>query len=382
MKKPLPHYGKDIINYMSRMGYSSWGGHGRPTMVETCNYIHNGTLDLYAIIPITSYTSKQIDYTPVPDDKPNGLDAIDNVNYPGVVFSMACTITPFDRFEYEDMYENYIKIADGHVFDIPYNMGSAYTVAGLNGGVALIGNTRDGYFGSSEVQQEYFGRQIKKTPKIGIAQAISKTISNTSSLTIDAQNLIGEPEFEMWLNRPQKFDLKQEGGARPDFSGVDLTDVTCAVYYGDSFSSHYDLNGIAPTFPSSMWDKMPMISIWKTGYLPNISLYAQQGEFTNVTKRYMPHQAFFGHKNSTSTSKDCVIGMNAQIDIDVMKSVNIYPGFYAVFGGKVNLKCDEDISASGELGRNGGEVTLCAKKIVLEPGFKVEAGGVMTATTF
>ncbi|MDE7495772.1 MAG: hypothetical protein K2M67_02875, partial [Muribaculaceae bacterium] len=352
----MPMKGKDIIRYMSRTGYNSWLGHGHPTGILTCGSDN-------FIIPINSYTrgvDGQVARRESSDDTDNGLDLIDNINYPGIAYSGACCIAPFDRFEEGD-----------HIFDMPYNMAGAYTVSGLNGGVAIIANTRDIPIGDGQLLQLAFSKQIKLTPKFGIGHLISKSIcqSNCNGIVL-VPNLIGEPEFEMWLDRPNHFNTTRVDWHTSNIADPSLKGALYTVCDGNTWVYRFLSDGTPDPSLGTYESYMPLISVWKQGYLPKLTLYAREGNFTNVKKKYFAQEAIFG---SADTSKQCVVGKDASVEIDVMTAIVINDGFHAEVGGKVDIICRDDITASGELVKAGGEVNLYGKTIVLESGFKVES---------
>lgn len=362
----LPHTGSDVIKNMRRSGFNSWFGHGSPSVINTCSW-------RYSIIPQNNYTNPQLNWSSTNPDFERGIDCMDNDSYPSIVYTISCTVMPFDCYtEYEaDSY---------HVYDIPYNFGSAFTVAGKYGGPAFIGNTRVGWSSGSTTLEKNFFDEITQTHKVGVAQALSKHEYYHTHVRA-ACNLIGDPEFEMWLKRPHKFVFNQVNTQQLDFTSSDLLDAEYIVYNGSETIYRSLLNGDIPNAPTQFNNYLPLISIWKSGYLPSIRLYAQEGHITNVNAKYFPHEAYFGNNSAGISSKKCVIGSNAFIDIDVMKAVNINDGFTVGNGGKVNIQCHEEISVSGDLLESGGEAVLSGRLVILEPGFKVKTGGKFTVAT-
>ncbi|MDE7495267.1 MAG: hypothetical protein K2M67_00280 [Muribaculaceae bacterium] len=361
----IPMDGKDIIKYMRRTGYNSWLGHGHPAGILTCS-------GNKFIIPINSYSrgiDGQVGRNESDKDVDNGLDLIDNINYPGITYSGACSIAPFDRMEERS-----------HIFDIPYNMAGAYTVSGKNGGVAIIANSRSSALPCVKELQLGFSQQIMRTPNLGVAHLISKSFCKSSdNRTKKISNLIGDPELEMWLNRPKHFYTQDSTDGllyecNSTFEGAHYT-----VYDGNTSVYHFISDGTPDPSLATYESYMPLISVWKQGYLPKLTLYARDGKFTNVKKKYFAQEAIFGNSN---TSKQCVVGNGASVEVDVMTAIEINDGFHAGNGGKVDIICREDITASGELVKTGGEVRLRGEKIVLEAGFKVESGGSLYLSTF
>lgn len=89
-------------------------------------------------------------------------------------------------------------------------------MAGLYGGPAFLGNTREGYYKNyaSATLEEEFVNLIKAGNCIGAAEALSKAYLNENKDSVNevntdlahkvilAHHLIGCPEFSMWTDIP------------------------------------------------------------------------------------------------------------------------------------------------------------------------------------
>lgn len=365
----FPLYGSDVIKYMNRTGYNSWYGHGRPTCIQTCG-------EDYGIIPVNSYNEKIVGIPLDKDDRNNGLNLIDNKYFPSVTYSSACSIAPFDRYTFDT----------GFVFDAPYNMASAYTVGSKVGGVGIIANGRSGWIYFTVKLQTEFGKYVRTIGKFGASLAIGKNAfvgDGNVGLYCEISrsiNLIGDPEFEMWLGRANNFNLQISNiNGRPSFSSINGYDSNISIYctLGNfplgKLVYNQNLNG-------EFWNRMPLVSIWKRGYMPFIRLYAPQGNFVNIYMKYIPLDAYLGHIGNFNFSSPCIISSNAIVDIDALKYVEISDGFRVENGGRVNIVCNEFIHAYGEVVRSGGEVCISGNKILLSSGFKAGECGILKLT--
>lgn len=130
-----------------------------------------------------------------------GLDLMQNIGKPIVLYSLSCDITPFDTYE-----------TNSHVWDIEYNIGQSFTVGGKYGGVALLGNTRKGFFDTSATLESCFIQLMKDNMSIG-SQEIKSKIQFISRPNFDrhvyfTHNLIGDPEFKIWNSQPLKSNIE------------------------------------------------------------------------------------------------------------------------------------------------------------------------------
>ena len=367
----MPMMGCDIIRYMHRTGFNSWLGHGHPAGILTCGGNH-------FIIPISSYTrgvdgqvGRKEDENFI--DKLNGLDMMDNVNYPSVAYSNACAIAPFDCMEEEH-----------HIFDIPYNMAGAYTVSGLYGGVGIIANTRSAYIGPGQALQSQFNWQLSVCPQYGVSHIIAKYLCDSNDLrSKKSLNFIGDPEFNMWFNKPIRLNSKTLGKNMDlDLSDPNLYMSEVSIYDGQNVVYRSTITEKSLVLPTTVLNTMPVVSIWKINCLPIIKLYAPTGIFSNVRRRYMPNEAYLGVYQESNLSAPCIINNQSVIEIDAMKTVEIEDGFHVEAQGKVEISAQEEIRVSGELVRDGGEANLISRNVVLDTGFKIDKGAVLTINTF
>ena len=140
------------------------------------------------------------------DDDGNGFDNLTNFNYPAVVYSQCCDNMPFD--DYDGYKANYNV----------RNMGEAFTCANDGGGVAFLGNTREGYWNEGERLFECFlscvySHNVTKDGgrKLGILEYESKqneVKSYSDPYTICVHNLLGCPETSLWTKKPYEFTNK------------------------------------------------------------------------------------------------------------------------------------------------------------------------------
>ena len=375
---PHIHKGKDIIKAIGASGYSNWYAHGSPTRIGTCHWFH-------FIIPITSYTDEQAYGKRSEYDYEIGLDMMDNRNKPSVAYSVSCDIAPFDMFvsgrEITDNLGRLIDRVNGHIFDVPYNFGGAFTVAGDFGGPALLCNTRFGWFSSGFEIHRRFHQLLAKNPIIGIAETLSKSQCSESHARV-THHLIGEPEFKMWTVLPRKLDnltVKVEDHGLT-ISGNDLLGANVSTYNGrvGNLWQKCSLNSIEISAAATMNDFT--VSIWKTGYLPFIGLYSFEGTMTDQKKEYIVQTAMLGnpfYADSTDNNgfNPTVFGFGTSYTVYATEKITAYPNLIVDDGSEVMLDCEKDVEIACTV-KSGGKLTVVAEKVKMNPGFKVEKGGI------
>ena len=352
--------GETIINKMNDCGFATWFGHGNPGSVGVSGEGDGDAKIWQCITPLDYYGYNECFIY----DKPNnGLDKLSNSSKPGVVYSMSCTIMPFDN-----------------IYNIPYNLGSAYTVAGKYGGVALIGNTRKGLKRSSTELQVEFMKEVLDSRKIGIAETLSKaSYFNKSSLNKYApttNNLIGDPEFEMWLNTPLTLNAAissetENGVTLNGVSGskVFVTNGASGKLYTPTTNS---LSSTLSAAPANM-KGIKVVSIWKTGYLPHIVFSAHDGTLKNQELTFNTTIALLGYQlKGQKGSTPFTIQSGGVLNLEVSGITRISDNFQILNGGKLNLKCD-NVVTNGTI-KQGAEVSIQSDSIEFEEGFNVELG--------
>lgn len=129
--------GNQCIEQMEkvRYGFFGWHGHGNPGGVG----VRSGK-GLDSPNGIVALQKNRCYHT---QETANGLDNLTNYDYPAISYSTSCTLAPFD------------KLLDP-VYDIEYNFAQSFTVGGLYGGPAFLGNSRYGWIGPSVKMEGYF----------------------------------------------------------------------------------------------------------------------------------------------------------------------------------------------------------------------------------
>ena len=153
-----------MLQKINESGYCSLMGHGEPSTIA-CSGTKITGKDWQFVKALNSYKTSTVDNDGAEiqsqiDNNPldNGLDLMTNVDSPAVIYTTSCTTEPYDVYD-----------SGSFIYDIPHTMASSYTVGGLYGGVAYLGNTRSGYWPSSPSLEQLFLDAIQKYPNIGIA---------------------------------------------------------------------------------------------------------------------------------------------------------------------------------------------------------------------
>ena len=310
------------------------------------------------------------------DEERNSVTDMYNHDSPSIVYSTSCSNVPFD-----ELWNNW-----------PYpNLAQVFTVGGKWGGPAFLGYTRYAYFlqstnpspvgtGPSTKLENYFFENLKVHKKIGIAESFAKMTLNIDKTYYEDnfnQVLIGEPEFEMWLGKPQIMSvIPQWSGNAFSFSGDYPDGLRISLSDGIGNVKTMLVNEATNTniWDASVYGKDYLFSAWASGYLPVIRYFGQNNTLTDVTKKFIVRDAILGGDYSTTDSKFSV-GSGASLSVDAIDAIETTGRFEVTDNGNVALQCDRSVTLEGSTVKSGGSLSVKAQKVTLKSGFKVEKGG-------
>lgn len=190
-------------------------------------------------------------------------------------------------------------------------------------------------------------------------------------------NLIGDPEFEMWLQKPSLFNLKLWWQSDCiSFNRLVQSGWKIVVDDGKGNIKVYDdfvaLQKV-PYIDDS--DKMVSIGFFKSGFLPIVKLDCYDQLLTNCYKRFVVREASFG-KSDMSTS--VTIGDDAFVSVRTVDKAECGNGLTVAYGGILSIESDKDVDIEGSIIESGGEVSIIGKTINIKKGFSTERGGLLT----
>lgn len=361
--------GELMLKKINESGYLSLSGHGEPSTLA-CSGRTKHSYEWQYIKALASYqhdsdpVNSQTNITNKCDN--NSLDLLNNINSPSVIYTVSCTTTPYDVYNSGDL-----------IFDVPHTIASSYTVGGLYGGVAYLGNTRSGYSGSSATLEQKFLDEIISYPKVGMAEAISKYKYIGDKRIRNAHNLIGDPEFELWLNKPSCLLDVRVSWSETDISvcGSDAMGSTVIINDGTGGIRSFKNDESQPSFVEYPGGgKMEALGIFRPGFLPIVKINCFADKVENCNKKFIVRDASLGCVQY-GVSPKVTIASDAYVRIRAVDSIETGSSLYVSQDGALILQCDKDINLGGSHVETGGTLTAKGKKVVLSNGFCVNSGG-------
>lgn len=309
--------GTQIINEFnnSRYGFINFNNHGIPMGISVYGRGGSGN-HLYSWIwAIEGEHAPESITSHVNDDTStgNGLNNMTNKYYPSVCFSSCCFVMPFDI---PAGYESASML-----------FGESFTTGKDYGGPAFLGNTRDNGQDMVTLGQHFFKFIINGFPKIGMAQALSKTYK-FDALTNMIYNLLGDPEFELWTDTPQVF--ANINVTRTDNSitvtGID-SDSTIVAYCGNDGSIGADTTSVSSIVFSGI-SPNSTIMLYRHDRIPYIApLELQNITFSN-NQYVIASDVNAGYSiNNNRTNGNVIVPNNVEYEIEASGKVTLEDGF-------------------------------------------------------
>lgn len=352
--------GADVIREMNnRYGFFSWHGHGAPAGITVRSRGVNDW-DNYAIVPFDGVLDKDSVHYSMNVEVGHGLDNLTNQDYPAIAYSIACDVTPFDIFER---------------YDIKYNIGSSFTVAGLYGGPAFLGNTRVGWIGPSVRLEKLFVEQIKSNSyQLGVAEALSKATFNDDWCK-QTHSLIGCPEFEMWTDIPSVYkgvtvwrrDNSIVVRGRLEGSKVAITSGSNGLpEVKDLTKTSVTFNGVSPN---------SVVTVYKHNAIPYIATLYLQNDTLRSSQYLHVNNVHIGKAVDTNRTEGDVVLKSGTLTLESGGDVWIDEGVIIENGATLIIECKGNVTISGGTVERGGSLRIDARgEIMIQKGFEAKIG--------
>lgn len=319
--------GENIIDTINagNYGFMSLHHHGFPAGLLTYGLRNGSKLDYYRFLWAVDNVHTFVEDAISANDDPsttNALNHLNNKSFPSLCYSSACSTMPFD-------------VMPGYE-DIPMNFGESFTTGKDYGGPAFIGNTRTGYTPNTGSLERAFAKKLNEGYyQIGVANALAK--STTTAFLNDTirdrytainQNLLGDPEFEVWTNEPEQYENIV----------VQRTNQSLSIYglnAGSTIVAYYNTQKI-PTRKIAMTDVITLndasstspIMLYEHNYLPLITPLIIQNERINNSQYIIVSDMMAGQNIvSNRTNGDVIIESGIEYEVETSGTITLEDGF-------------------------------------------------------
>lgn len=363
----IPHKGSDVVRLMSDAGFISMFGQGTPTNIGVCGHD-------YYIVSSSEYSKDELYISLKGDDMKCGINDMTNFNKPSIMYSTGCDNAPFDAFTFggdiipiDDFRTNILD--NGHCFDMEYNMASAYTTSGLYGGVAFLATCRENWHYANIDMEVNFCESVLNCRRLGMAEAFAK-INCTDPVTKYAHNLIGEPEFSMWMGEPLSYNYQSVISS----AGIQLSNLPVRAK-GFRYAFEKSTFTGPQIVSSGIWHGAKsnydyVISFWEQDALPIICYIATYGYLVDNRHEAIVNKAYIGSGNS----KNPFLFINSSLVLRVLGNTIFQDGVQIAKNSNVSVETDNNCSVGCLTVKDGSDFSIIADRLTLGTGFKVEKG--------
>lgn len=270
----------------------------------------------------------------------NGLNNLTNKDYPMIAYSRGCATMPYDT--------NSTIFNDDN---IPYNFGRSFTCGKDYGGPAFIGNTRMGYTDAAPaLEVAFFKTILNNTPHFGEAIALCKTKTTrggTYDHNLKALNLLGCPEFKLWISPSIYINPPT----------VTYSDDDIQLYFPDWYDSTIPVikRGFDGTLCRGQSTVTPncVVTIFHPNRLPCFLPVKLQNGSTNYSGYFQVNEIYIGRLiDSNRTSGDYTFSGN-KMTIYAYGDVYIENGFVLDDGAELNIISEGTIHINRGSVKNG-----------------------------
>lgn len=372
---------KEVLDVLKDVGIASLQYHGSPISLTLCNLNVSGWPDSRYIVALSDYTSFHSRFSA---DKDNGLDLIGNKTKPSIIYSLACTIAPFDCYfskHFPDL-EN--------VPDTLHTFAGAFTVSKDFGGPVCLANTREGFFSVSSILEQEFGKYINKGYSIGIAEGLSK-INLTGSSSSHNQvrlvhSIIGDPEIRVWTKEPSYVNftsLFNEEGIILKYISLNNANIGISCGLSHEIRNYTSFTGdltipVKTMIGGENYTEIASVYLSNFNAWPETFLYPMSDSISGFTKTYNVNRFYIGKHDMPIHCPILRIGDKSRIEIDSYTNISSSSGIEINHGGSLILNALEKASLKDDVVRTGGSLNIVSKRSVLDKGFTVEKGGSLT----
>lgn len=353
--------GAEVIREMNnRYGFFSWHGHGAPAGI-TVRSRGTNEWDYYAIVPFDGVLDKDSVHYSMNVEVGHGLDNLTNQDYPAIAYSISCDVTPFD------IYKQY---------NVTYNIGSSFTVAGLYGSPAFLGNTRSGWIGPSVRLEKLFVEQIKSNSyQLGVAEALSKATFSDKWCKL-THSLIGCPEFEMWTDIPSVYDdiSVTRSNSSITVAGNELNDSKVAITSGINglpeikivTGASVTINEVSPN---------SVVTVYKHNAIPYIATLYLQNDTLRSSQYLHVNNVHIGKAVDTNRTEGDVVLKSGTLTLESGGDIWIDEGVIIENGATLIIECKGNVTISGGTVECGGTLRIEAGgEIMIQKGFEAKIG--------
>lgn len=331
--------GSDVVKVINSSKTGCWNfvGHGNPEGVTVSTVVPTKAQKGLSAI------DNQVVW--LYDEIGNGLDCLNNKDYPSWSYSMSCSLMPFDK---KPGYDN-----------ISYNFGESYILGKDYGGVVFIGNTRDSYTVEGEASINKFFKLLQSSEKNEIGSRYAgnllfkmKTTENYFTHCNIVQNLFGDPLVNLWIDEPEKLSYTLNKINGDEWYEYTINTNQDDLYMGVK-SLEYAPNAYVSKFSQEILNSTYCDNNIFTIYGPNsipviLPLFITNFEFQECKRQYIEADDVFIGTKVNRWEDGGRVKLLSDADVEIHATGNVTLAREIIFERRASLKivADGDVDFS------------------------------------
>lgn len=370
---------EQFLDKLSNCGISSIQNHGSPIsfLVAKTKIRSDNTIGHLYLFSNSAYQNLIEMYSETPA---LGLNNISNNSKPGVIYSLSCSICPYDSVFYPNGFNEMQQ----------WKIGSMYTCGGKYGGVCLLGNTRDGYFTTSADLENEFGRLLNTNQSVGVLENASKLIlkdnnSSQSRRIMARHHVFGDPEFIIWPGVPGEFSsIISNSTEGIVISGLNAQKGQYGICWGENTmrGSYEASNGQIQLPLSAIMNMDPdinigCISLWECGNLPTNHLITTGFPVINQKEKFSFRRLTLRKESDAFSSPVLNLGNGSDIGLFSYEDIDAQNSIKLTSDAKLNLTSEKSVKLHGGVLEDSSHISISGEEIEITGPFTVAIGATL-----
>lgn len=302
----------------SHYGFMFWYNAGNPSHIKLC-----GPDQFGASHYLWALSDEKDDPNVTDTEIGNGLDRMNNREYPMICFSASGSTIPYDS---------------GNVV----NLGESFTMGKDYGGPVFMGLSHN-YNADITTEMDLFANAICSdmctSLSLGEIYCLSKSLISglQSDLVVCGHNYLGDPALNSWSYNPQTYSGIIVTRSNSSITVTGLANSTVVAYYSNdgttgtvsASSSTVTLNGVSPN---------STIMLYNHNYIPYIAPLVLQDVTLDNSQYVIASSVLVGNKVDNGRSFGQVtVPSNTEYEIEATGEVKIAGGFKVEKGATFSI---------------------------------------------
>lgn len=312
------HYpkGNDVLDSITvkHPAFMCSFNHGDPSYIMTCG---NKTSSTKYFLLANDQEPGLPNYL-INTENGNGLNRMQNKNYPMIYYSLSCQTMPFN-------------VVSG--FEIDMNYGQSFTMGKDYGGPVYMGNTRSVTdLPIKKLSDKFVNKIVSGYFILGEADALSKMDYSEQDFCTGLaiyHNYLGDPLLRIWTDIPTEYECITVNRSDNAISIAGITSTQSSVVLCDNNGKVISIKNDSPSVTFNNVSPNSSIMIYNHNMIPYLPPLLLQNVFINETQYVIARDMVAGNHIDTDqrTPGDVIVKSGVEYEIEASGTVRLEDGF-------------------------------------------------------